>query len=190
MTGSAIQPCNATNLDCFVAFAPRNDAILINPGLMVRDVASRLLTMRVKSLAPTSSWGASRQRCVSKDEATTQNTPLPFPRSQCLRVTAKHRPSEVRRSGDSPPSRPRLRLVQIGRETVLRRRNGIEQHQRADLSAMTDAVSDHMHEHLLARHAAGGAVGEREIDLFRQMIAIQRRYIIDVLLIARSDIRG
>jgi hypothetical protein len=33
--------------------------------------------------------------------------------------------------------------MQIGRETILRRWNGIEQHQRADLSATTDAVGDY-----------------------------------------------
>jgi hypothetical protein len=91
------------------------------------------------------------------------------------------------RSRGSPPSRRRLRLVQIGRETILRRWNGIEQHDRADLSAMTDAVGDDMHEHLLAGHAARGAVREREVDSFRQLIAVERRHIIDILPIAFSN---
>ena len=48
--------------------------------------------------------------------------------------------------------------MQIGREAILRRWDGIEQHECADLSAMTYAVGDHMHEHLLAGHTARGAV--------------------------------
>lgn len=58
--------------------------------------------------------------------------------------------------------------MQISSESVLGWRNGIERHDCADLSAMTNAVGNHVHEHLLARHAARGAAREREVDLLGQ----------------------
>ncbi len=42
-------------------------------------------------------------------------------------------------------------------------------------------MGDHMHEHLLARHAAGSTVRKREIDGFRQLVAIKRAHVIDIL---------
>jgi hypothetical protein len=54
--------------------------------------------------------------------------------------------------------------MQIGRETIVRGCNGIEQHYRTDLSPVPYAVSDHVHEHFLARHAARGTVRKREAD--------------------------
>src|SRR5262245_16931994 len=71
--------------------------------------------------------------------------------------------------GGHPAPRRRLRLMEVGRETVLRRRDGIQQHDGADLSPMTYAVRDHMHEHLLARHAARGAVSKREVDVLGEL---------------------
>jgi hypothetical protein len=47
-----------------------------------------------------------------------------------------------------------------------------------------------MHEHLLARHATRSAVRKREVDLFGQLVAIKRRYVVDILPIARSDVCG
>ena len=49
---------------------------------------------------------------------------------------------------------------------------------------MTYAVGDHMHEHLLARHTARGAVRKREVDPFGQSAAIERRHIVDVFPVA------
>jgi hypothetical protein len=43
---------------------------------------------------------------------------------------------------------------------------------RVDLSPMTYAVGDHMHEHLLTRHAARGTVRKRKVDPVRQLVAI------------------
>src|SRR5690625_5144334 len=67
--------------------------------------------------------------------------------------------TEVTPTGQSRFSRLPVALsrpvqMQPGRETVGGRRHAIEQEQCADLSAMTDAVRDHVHEHLPARHAA------------------------------------
>ena len=80
--------------------------------------------------------------------------------------------------------------MQIGGETILCRWSGMDQHHRADLSTVTYAVGYHMHEHFLAGHATQGAVSEREVDPFRQLVAIERRHIIDILAIAFSDVRG
>ena len=80
--------------------------------------------------------------------------------------------------------------MQIGCETIFRRCMRIEQHDRADLSAMAYAMGDHMHEHLLARHAARHAIREREVDLLRQLATIKPRHIVDVFPIAFSDVCG
>ena len=80
--------------------------------------------------------------------------------------------------------------MQVRRETILRWWSGIEQHDRADLSAMAYAVGDHMHEHLLARHAPRGAIREREVDPFRQLVAIELRHVIDILAVVFSNVRG
>ena len=58
--------------------------------------------------------------------------------------------------------------MQIGRETILRWCNGIKQHEGADLSSMTYAVGDNMHEHLLPRYAARGTVRKLKVDSIRQ----------------------
>ena len=75
--------------------------------------------------------------------------------------------------------------MQIGRKTVLRGRQGVEQQQRADLPSMAHAVSDHVHEHFLARHAARRAIRKREVDLLEQVVGLERRHILDVVPVAR-----
>ena len=79
--------------------------------------------------------------------------------------------------------------MQVSREAVLRQRRGIEEHDRADLPAVTNTVGDHVHQHLLARHAARRAVGELEVDLLRQLVAIERRHVVDILPVAVSHVR-
>jgi hypothetical protein len=63
--------------------------------------------------------------------------------------------------------------MQISRETILGRRNGIEQHDGADLAAMTRAVGDHMHEHLLASHPAELRVDDLELASFVCVTSIE-----------------
>jgi hypothetical protein len=70
--------------------------------------------------------------------------------------------------------------MQIGRETILRRWNRIEQHDCADLSAMTYAVGDHMPS-ISSRDMARSAVRERKVDPFRQLVAIKCRHIVEIL---------
>jgi hypothetical protein len=62
---------------------------------------------------------------------------------------------DIRCSCGIPASHRGLHIVQISRETIFRRRDGIEQHERANLSAVTYAVGDHVHEggNLLRRSA-------------------------------------
>jgi hypothetical protein len=91
-------------------------------------------------------------------------------------------------AGSGPPAPRHFRLVQIGREPVRRRRDGIEQHDCTDLSPVTHAVGNHMHEHLLTRHATRCAVRKSEIDSVGQLVAVERRYVVDILPIARSDV--
>jgi len=67
-------------------------------------------------------------------------------------------------SRSGPPASRGLDFVKIGREDIFCRRDGIEQHYRADLTAVTHAVCDYMHEHFLTRHAARSAIRKREID--------------------------
>lgn len=65
----------------------------------------------------------------------------------------------------------------------------MEQHHCADLPAMACAVGNDMRKHFFAGHAAGFAVGEHEVDPFRQLVGIQRRPIVDIFLVASSDVR-
>jgi AcrR family transcriptional regulator len=80
--------------------------------------------------------------------------------------------------------------MQPGREAVSRRRKGVEQHQGADLAAVAGAMVDDVHEHFLAGHATRGAIGEHEIDPFRQGVLLEPGNILYVLLIGCSDVRS
>ena len=80
--------------------------------------------------------------------------------------------------------------MQIGRETILRRPDGIEQHERADLSAVTGAMGYHVHEHFLSRHAARKAIRKREVYLFGQLNGIKLPHVVDIVPIAFSYVRG